>query len=64
MELGGLSPSAGDFGGRAIVGPPPPPYYRQGRTFQKLSHLGGEGMNFFVRKVGINLKGEGGVVDV
>ena len=36
MELGGLRPSAGDLGGRAIVGLPPPIIGRVG-----LKSLGG-----------------------
>ena len=29
---------------QCIVGPPPPPLLKGGRTFQKLSHLGGAGV--------------------
>ena len=36
-----------------IVGNPPPPSFNKGKTFQKLSHLGGkEGYKFFARKGG------------
>ena len=41
-----------------IVGNPPPPSFNKGKTFQKLSHLGGkEGYKFFARKGGQTWKG-------